>query len=105
MPYFIVSIVIMLRTGRPGHHSGQLKRKYIHFFATASRPILDPTRPPIYWVPGVLPLGVKQPGREVDHSPPSSAEAKNTCRSTSTPLYVLMAWYVVFNAQGLHFLC
>jgi hypothetical protein len=30
----------------------------------------------IKWVPGVLSLGVKRPGREADHSPPSSTEAK-----------------------------
>jgi len=30
--------------------------------------------PPIQWVPGVLSLGVNQPGHEADHSPPSSAE-------------------------------
>jgi hypothetical protein len=34
------------------------------------------TQPPIKWVPGSLSLGVKRPGREVDHSPPSSAEVK-----------------------------
>jgi hypothetical protein len=30
-------------------------------------------------------LGVKRPGREADHSPPSSAEVKNAWRYTSTP--------------------
>jgi hypothetical protein len=30
----------------------------------------------IQWVPGALSLGVKPPGREADHSPPSSAEVK-----------------------------
>jgi len=35
-----------------------------------------PTQPPIHWVPGGLFLGVKRPGREADHSPPSSAEIK-----------------------------
>jgi hypothetical protein len=30
----------------------------------------------IQWVPGALSLGVKQPGREADHSPLSSAEVK-----------------------------
>jgi hypothetical protein len=34
------------------------------------------TQPPIQWVPGVLSLGVKRPGRDADHSPPSSAEVK-----------------------------
>jgi hypothetical protein len=42
------------------------------FFFTACRPALGPTQPPIQWVPGV-----KRPGREADHSPPSSAEVKN----------------------------
>jgi hypothetical protein len=32
-----------------------------------------------------LSLGVKQPGREADHSPPSSAEIKNEWSYTSTP--------------------
>jgi hypothetical protein len=40
---------------------------------------LGPTQQPIQWVPGVLSLDVKRPGREVDHSPPSGAEAKNAC--------------------------
>jgi hypothetical protein len=43
---------------------------------TASRTALGPTQPPIQWVPGALSLGVKRPGREADHSPPSSAEVK-----------------------------
>jgi hypothetical protein len=34
--------------------------------------------------------GVKRPGREVDHSPPSSAEVKNTWSYISTPPYVFM---------------
>jgi hypothetical protein len=36
-----------------------------------------PTQPPLRWVPGTLSPGVKRPGREADHSPPSSAEVKN----------------------------
>jgi hypothetical protein len=38
--------------------------------------ICGATQPPIQWVPGALSLGVKRPGREADHSPPSSAEVK-----------------------------
>jgi hypothetical protein len=34
---------------------------------------------------GDLSLGVKRPGREADHSPPSSAEVKNAWNCTSTP--------------------
>jgi hypothetical protein len=32
--------------------------------------------PPIQWIKGALSLGVKRPGREADHSPPSGAEVK-----------------------------
>jgi len=31
--------------------------------------VLEPTQLPIQWVPGALSLGVKQSGREADHSP------------------------------------
>jgi hypothetical protein len=43
---------------------------------TASGTAMRPTQPPIQWVPGALSLGVKRPGREADHSPPSTAEVK-----------------------------
>jgi hypothetical protein len=48
-------------------------------------------KPPIQWVPGALSPVVKRPGREVDHSPPTSAEVKQMGIYTSTPLYVFMA--------------
>jgi hypothetical protein len=48
----------------------------IFLFTTASRLALGPTQPPIQWVPGAVSLGVKWPGREADHSPPSSADVK-----------------------------
>jgi hypothetical protein len=57
----------------------------IFLFTTASRTALEPTKPPIYWVAGAPSLGVKRPGREADHSPPSSAEVKNAWSYTSTP--------------------
>jgi hypothetical protein len=31
---------------------------------------------PIQWVPGVISLDVKRPGREADYSPPSTDEVK-----------------------------
>jgi hypothetical protein len=43
-------------------------------FTTASRTALGPTQPPIRWVPVAFSLGIKLPGREANHSPPSSAE-------------------------------
>jgi hypothetical protein len=41
--------------------------------ASVSRPALRPTQPPVQWVPGVK----ARPGRDADHSPPSSAELEN----------------------------
>jgi hypothetical protein len=49
---------------------------WIFLFTTASRTALGPTQPPIQWVPGALSLGIKRPGCEADHSPPSNAEVK-----------------------------
>jgi hypothetical protein len=43
---------------------------------TAFRLALGPTPPPVQGVLGALSTGVKLPGREADHSPPSSAEVK-----------------------------
>jgi hypothetical protein len=48
----------------------------IFLFTTVSRTALGHTQPPIQWVLGALSLGVKRPGREADHSPPSNAEVK-----------------------------
>jgi hypothetical protein len=48
----------------------------ILLFTTAFRTALGATQLPIQWVPGALSLKVKRPGREADHSPPSSAEVK-----------------------------
>jgi hypothetical protein len=56
----------------------------IFLFNTTSRPALGPTQPPIQCVPGALSLGVKQQGREADHSPPSGAEVKIVWSYTSS---------------------
>jgi hypothetical protein len=54
-------------------------------FSTSSIPAQGFTQPPIQWVPGALFPGVKQPGREADHSPPTSAVVKKTWIYISTP--------------------
>jgi len=56
----------------------------IFLFTTTSRPALGPTQALIQWVPMALSLGVKRPGREVDHSPPANAEVKDAWLYTST---------------------
>jgi len=61
----------------------------IFLFITASRTALGPTQPPIQWVAGALSLRAKRPGREADHSPPSSTEIEECVElylhSPSTP--------------------
>jgi hypothetical protein len=52
------------------------REKRFSFFFTASRSALRPIQPPIQWVQGTHSLGVKRPGREADHSPPSNAEGQ-----------------------------
>jgi hypothetical protein len=39
-------------------------------------------------VTGSLSSGINRPGREADHSPPSSAEVKNAWRYTSGPIRI-----------------
>jgi hypothetical protein len=55
-------------------------------FSSSSRPPLGPTRSPMQWVQG----GVKLPGCEAEHSPPTSGEVKEMWIYTSTPPYALM---------------
>jgi hypothetical protein len=56
-----------------------------NFLFALSIPALRTTQPPIQWVPGPLSPGVKLPGREVDHSPPTSAEVKKIHALPHTP--------------------
>jgi hypothetical protein len=42
---------------------------------------------------------VKRPGREADHSPPSSAEVKNG-GAISPLLHLFIAWFKINYAQG-----
>jgi hypothetical protein len=76
----------------------------IFLFTTASRTALELSQPRIQWVPGDLSLGVKRPGREADHSPPSNAEIKMSGTIPPLPQYALMAWCSV-KAQGQLYLC
>jgi hypothetical protein len=48
---------------------------------------------------GALPPVVKRPGREVDHSPPASAEAKKMWIYTSIPPYTFMVYCLISQAQ------
>jgi hypothetical protein len=56
------------------------KRLEIFLSSAVSRLFLEPTQLPVQWVLGAFSLGLKQPGHEANHSPPSSAEVKCTVR-------------------------
>jgi hypothetical protein len=72
-------------------------------FTTASRTALEPTQPPMQWVPGALSLGVKRQGREADHSPPSSAEVKDCVKLyLHSSLIAFMVWCSVKAQEQLY---
>jgi hypothetical protein len=61
------SVGIAMGYGLDGR--GSIRGEGKKFFFSSSTPALEPTHHSIQWVPGVISLGVKRPGREVDHSP------------------------------------
>jgi hypothetical protein len=82
----LVGIVIRLRAAQSG-----IRVRYpgIFLFTTASRPALGPIQPPILCVPEDPSMGVKRPGGEADHSPPTSAKVNNAWNYTSiTPIHL-----------------
>jgi hypothetical protein len=72
--------------------------------ATASILALGPTQPHSQRTSGALSLEVKRPGREADHSSPSSAEVKNTWRYTSITEYAFVTWCSVKKKHNFTFL-
>jgi hypothetical protein len=78
------------RAGRPRSRISSPGEGKNFLFSTSCRPALGPTQPPIQWVTGTLSPEVKRPGREANHSPPTSAEVKNMWIYTFTPAYVFM---------------
>jgi hypothetical protein len=79
-----------LRTGRPKVMRSSSDTVKNFLFSMLARLILGPIQPPIQFVLGTISAGVKRPGREADHSPPTSAKVKNTWIYTSTT-YAFMA--------------
>jgi hypothetical protein len=70
-----VGIAIDYELEDRGWSSSPGRVKNFHF-SISFRPALGPTQPPIQWVPSALSSRLKRPGREADHSPPTSAEVK-----------------------------
>jgi hypothetical protein len=84
------------RCVKPFSIPGRGKDFFFFLFATAYRPALGPTQPPIQGVLGLFSRGIiKWPGSEGDHSSESSAEVKNVWSYTSTHPYIFMAWCLV----------
>jgi hypothetical protein len=81
---------LCLRAGRPWEQSSSPSSVKNFLFSTSTRPALRPTQPPTQWVLDFIPW-VKRPGREADHSPPSSTKVKETWICISTTPYVFMA--------------
>jgi hypothetical protein len=88
------------------HESGSSVGIMTLFLALASRPALGQTQPPIKCVPGVIFPCVKRPGRESDHTPPSSARKRPsfiidsrayTCRPAFLFLQIII-WVVTFRS-------
>jgi hypothetical protein len=74
-------VLTRLRAGRPGFNS-RWGQWWNFLFTTASIPTLRPIQPPDQ---RVLSPGVRRPGREAEHLPPSSAEVNGVWSYTSTP--------------------
>jgi hypothetical protein len=62
-----------------------LGRSKIFLYSTVSRPALGPTQVPSQWMRVSVSLGVKRPGSEADHLPPSSAKVKKGETITTLP--------------------
>jgi hypothetical protein len=72
----VVGIATSYGLDAPRDRSSSPGRVKNFLFSKSSRPALRSTQLPIQWVPWDISSRVKRPGREVDHSPPTSAEVK-----------------------------
>jgi hypothetical protein len=52
---------------------------------------------------GAISLGVKQPGHEVDHSPPCSTEVRDVWSYIFTFLHILTAWRIIKHSTNTEF--
>ena len=83
----MIWIVTNLRTGDTGIKFPALVG--IHLLTRTSLTGSGFRQFPVQWVSKVLSSAVKRPGREVNHSPPSSAEVKSRWSCTSYPFILL----------------
>lgn len=73
-------------------------------FLSSAEPILvlGPSQPPIQWVPRAL-FKIKRPGREANHTHPTSAEAKNSRATQSHPQCVLIILCLIKDTGNVSF--
>jgi hypothetical protein len=74
-----------LRAGQKRGRSLSPGRIKNFHFSTSSRPAVGSNQSPVQWLLGVLSPGVKWPGREPNHSPPTTAEVKKMWIDTRSP--------------------
>jgi hypothetical protein len=60
-------ILVRIRTGYGKDRRVAIRGRDETLYATAFRPAVGPTQPPIHCVPGALPLEEKRPGYETDY--------------------------------------
>jgi hypothetical protein len=77
--------IVQLRAGLPNVWSSSHGRGKMFPISVSSRPVMGSTQRPLQWVPGALFPVVKRQGRDVDHSPSTTAEAKNVWIYASNP--------------------
>jgi hypothetical protein len=85
-----------LRPGRLRDRTSSPGRVKNFLFSTSSRPALRPNQLSIQRVPGALSPGVRQEGRDADHSPAASAEVKRMWMYISTHPYAFTLPFVLF---------
>jgi hypothetical protein len=80
----LVSIGTRLQAGGAGFNSQPAQ--WCDTSSSPPRPdrLWGPPSLPIQWIPGALIPRIERPGREADHSSPSSAEVKSAWKYTST---------------------
>lgn len=69
------------------------------FVSTESSVLHGPAQPTLHWVYWALSLRIKDPGRELDHTP-SSAKVRIMWRYTSAPLYIFMPRCVIMQGEN-----
>jgi hypothetical protein len=94
------SIVTRQHRGRPRNPGSIPVTVKTVIFYKASRPALGTTQPSVQSIPRIGPSHEHRRGREVDHSSPSIAEAKNKWRYLPPPAHHMTPWRVTWPTHS-----